>query len=94
MPSFLLRIQKWLLLCSVNLEHKPRQCSAMPNHFKSIDGYGLCYQHVYGYKDTYVYVCMCVYVSKYVFRIVLKDIRMYVCVEIALCMFIRWENVG
>jgi hypothetical protein len=65
----------------------------MPYHFTSIYGHGLCYQHVYEYKDGYVYECMnvCVYVSKYVFRIVLKkEIRMYVCEEIALCMFIRW----
>ena len=43
------------------LEHKPRWCSAMPNHFTSIDAYRSCYQHVYVYKDRYVYVCMYVY---------------------------------
>ncbi len=69
MPFFLLRIQKWLLLCSVNLEYKPRWCSAMPNNFASIDGHGF-YQHVYGYKDGYMcvwmYVCiLCLYVCKY-----------------------------
>ena len=37
---------------------------------------------------------MCVCVWKYLFGIVLKDIRMYICADIALCMYIRWENVG
>ncbi len=66
-----------------------RWCSAMPNHFTSIDGYGLCYQHVYVCKERYVYIFMyvCVYyVSKYVFRIALRDIHKYVCADIALCM--------
>ena len=36
----------------------------MPNHFTSIGGYGSCYQHVYVYKDRYVYVCM--YVCMYI----------------------------
>ena len=43
------------------LEHKPRWCSAMPNHFTSIDAYGSCYQHVYILKiDMSMYVCMCI----------------------------------
>ena len=43
-----------------------------------------------------MYVCMYIYVCvwKYLFGIVLKDIRMYICADIALCMYIRWENVG
>ena len=42
------------------------------------------------YVCMYVYMYVCMYASKYVLRIVVKDIR---CAEIALCMFIGWENV-
>jgi hypothetical protein len=45
----------------------------MPYNFTSIDGYGLCYQHVY--KDTYVYVCM------YVCMCVCKQVCIQNCIE-------------